>query len=153
MQEVARASNKKLHGNIHEYMMDHGIDFIRSDMREILYGHLFGQAIADRSCTAWVAPTDELAVYAMRFLRRRGVRIPEEVSVVGFDGDPIGFENGLTSFDFDFYNIARQMLSFIAHPLRTTTFTKSNVIEMPGYLIHRASTGTPAAERDGQRRV
>jgi DNA-binding LacI/PurR family transcriptional regulator/DNA-binding FadR family transcriptional regulator len=145
VRELATTSRKKMHGKVYDFMMDHGMDFIQSDMMEILYRSLFEKAIADQSYSAWIAANDEIAVYALRFLKNRKKRVPEDVSVVGFDGDPIGFENGITSFDFDFYNIARQMLSFIAHPLRTTTFTKKSIVEMPGCLLHRASTDTSAA--------
>jgi DNA-binding LacI/PurR family transcriptional regulator len=75
--------------------------------------------------------------------------VPGDISLVGFDGNPVGFEKGITSFDFDFPNIIRQMLFFIARPLAVTRFTRGNTIEMPGLILHRDSTGrAPHPNRD-----
>ncbi|MDX6739728.1 LacI family DNA-binding transcriptional regulator [Actinocorallia sp. A-T 12471] len=52
-----------------------------------------GQAAAaqllDRGCTAICCGSDIMAIGAIRAARQRGLRVPEDVSVVGFDDSPL----------------------------------------------------------------
>lgn len=48
---------------------------------EYLFGH-------DSAPTAILAMSDRIAIEALEWLRERGLRVPEDVSVVGFDGVP-----------------------------------------------------------------
>ena len=94
----------------------------------------------DRACTAWVGANDDAAVLELTCLRSRGKRIPGDISIFGFDNEPIGFENRITAFVFDFPDIASQLMLFITHPLWGTRFTKKSFVEMPGSIIKRAAT-------------
>jgi DNA-binding LacI/PurR family transcriptional regulator len=52
-------------------------------------GYQVGRALAaDRSVTAVLCGNDELAIGLMRALAEEGRRVPEDVSVVGFDDQP-----------------------------------------------------------------
>jgi hypothetical protein len=122
------------------FIRHHSLDPIRFELIRLLIEPLFKKAAADTACTAWVAANDDAASLALDYLRSRKISVPGDVAVVGFDNDPIGFENGITSFDFDFPNITRQMLAFITRPSTVTRFTNKSIIEMPGFVIHRNST-------------
>jgi DNA-binding LacI/PurR family transcriptional regulator len=58
----------------------------------------------DRGVTALVAGNDQMALGALRGLAERGVRVPEELSVVGFDDLPESpfFQPSLTTVRLDF---------------------------------------------------
>jgi DNA-binding transcriptional regulator YhcF (GntR family) len=138
---LASLSGANMNGPTLRFILEHGLDPLQGELACLLLEPIFEKAAADRSCTAWVSANDDCAVYALDYLRSNGKRVPEEISVAGFDNDPLGFENGVTSFDFDFPNIVRHMMLFIARPLWGTRYAKSSSMEMPGSIIKRATTG------------
>ncbi|MFX4287041.1 LacI family DNA-binding transcriptional regulator [Janibacter sp. G349] len=52
-------------------------------------GQAAAGALLDRGCTAIVCGSDIMALGAVRGIRARGLSVPEEVSVVGFDDSPM----------------------------------------------------------------
>ena len=66
-------------------------------LRELIQHSLFtlegGQAAAsallDRGCTAAVCASDMMALGAIRAARQRGLAVPEDFSVIGFDDSPL----------------------------------------------------------------
>lgn len=60
--------------------------------------------------TAILAMSDKMAVGAMHYLQRRGVKVPADVSVVGFDDLPhAAFVNpGLTTIHLPLYDVGRR---------------------------------------------
>ena len=51
------------------------------------YGYSLAQTIlrAEDAATAWVAMNDRLAIGALSYLREQGIRVPQDIAVVGFD--------------------------------------------------------------------
>nr|WP_250649011.1 MULTISPECIES: LacI family DNA-binding transcriptional regulator [unclassified Actinomyces] len=70
----------------------------------------YGEAV-----TAVVCPNDEIAVGAMRAVADAGLRVPEDVSVTGFDGVPIGAQlsPSLTTVRQDFVLAGRQAVDLL----------------------------------------
>jgi DNA-binding LacI/PurR family transcriptional regulator len=52
-------------------------------------GQAATSALLDRGCTAVVCASDMMALGAIREARRRGLQVPDDVSVVGFDDSPL----------------------------------------------------------------
>ncbi|WP_129288076.1 LacI family DNA-binding transcriptional regulator [Streptomyces sp. GZWMJZ-114] len=52
-------------------------------------GQAAAAALLERGCTALVCASDMMALGAIRAARARGLAVPEEVSVVGFDDSPL----------------------------------------------------------------
>ncbi|MGW8376464.1 LacI family DNA-binding transcriptional regulator [Streptomyces sp. ODS28] len=52
-------------------------------------GQAAASALLDRGCTAVVCASDMMALGAIRAARQRGLSVPEEVSVIGFDDSPL----------------------------------------------------------------
>ncbi|MBB5933334.1 LacI family DNA-binding transcriptional regulator [Streptomyces zagrosensis] len=52
-------------------------------------GQAAGGALIERGCTAVVCASDMMALGAIRAARERGLRVPQDVSVVGFDDSPL----------------------------------------------------------------
>ncbi|MFF5228992.1 LacI family DNA-binding transcriptional regulator [Dactylosporangium sp. NPDC000521] len=52
-------------------------------------GHTAATALLARGATAFVCGSDMMALGAIRAIRRQGLRVPEDVSVIGADGSPL----------------------------------------------------------------
>ncbi|MFF8771248.1 LacI family DNA-binding transcriptional regulator [Kitasatospora sp. NPDC015120] len=52
-------------------------------------GHAAAGALLDKGCTAIVCGSDMMALGAIRAVRQRGLAVPQDVSVVGFDDSPL----------------------------------------------------------------
>ncbi|MEU9040060.1 MULTISPECIES: LacI family DNA-binding transcriptional regulator [unclassified Kitasatospora] len=52
-------------------------------------GHAAAGALLDKGCTAIVCGSDMMALGAIRAVRQRGLSVPQDVSVVGFDDSPL----------------------------------------------------------------
>jgi DNA-binding LacI/PurR family transcriptional regulator/DNA-binding GntR family transcriptional regulator len=102
---------------------------------------LFNRALAQPGVTAWVGSNDQFALAALRFLRKKGIRVPADISIVGFDNCAAALESDLTSYDFNMAAIAHRMLRFVLRPNDKANAAGSCPIEVDGILIERGSTG------------
>ncbi len=102
---------------------------------------LFGRR---RPPTAILAMSDRVALFAMDWLQANGRRVPEDVSVVGFDGVPEAAEMlpGLTTVQQPFQEIAARAVTSI---LSGEQIRGRPVLPLP--LVVRGSTG-PAPGRE-----
>lgn len=97
--------------------------------------------------TAILAANDEVAAGAWRELVRRGVRIPQQMSLVGF-GDRAEFsilEPALTSVTVFEEQLGERLAEMLLERLRTGKPVESAVY--PCRLLERGSSGPPAAGR------
>ncbi|HEY0258191.1 MAG TPA: LacI family DNA-binding transcriptional regulator [Candidatus Methylacidiphilales bacterium] len=100
--------------------------------------------------TAFIAINDRVAVGAMQAMRDLGLRVPEDVSVMGFDNLDVGqyLRPRLTTIDQQSENLMRQAGELLLTQLSATSSaepTQSILIEP--HLIIRDSTG-PAPLQD-----
>ncbi len=90
--------------------------------------------------TAILAMSDNIALLTINWLRARGLSVPRDVSVIGFDGVPEGgmVEPGLTTMAQPFAEIAQRAVQAVLHDSMPTER------EMIGVsLIVRGSTAAP----------
>lgn len=94
--------------------------------------------------SALVAGNDQTALGAMRALRAHGLRVPEDVSVVGFDDTPEAayFEPPLTTIRQDFAALAEQSVEYLV-----------SLLENPNTPIHQRVLYPKFVERDSACRV
>ncbi|MEM6282126.1 MAG: LacI family DNA-binding transcriptional regulator [Chloroflexota bacterium] len=99
---------------------------------------------ADVSFSALVVANDQMALGAMHALMKAGYRIPEDVSVTGFDDVPEAqfFTPALTTVRQNFSLLGQQGLRQLQLLLEDRTTPELQVIIQPE-LILRASTATP----------
>lgn len=90
--------------------------------------------------TAILASTDVLALQTLRELRVRGIRVPEEVSVVGFDDVPAAAPAGLTTMAQPLVEKGRAAARLLLQGIRGGQ--RSTVI-LPTELVVRSSTAPP----------
>jgi LacI family transcriptional regulator len=96
---------------------------IRSSAPRFQIGYRFGEAIARlaKRPTAIFALTDELAVGAMHALNDKRIRVPEDMSIVGFDNIPLA--------------------SFVIPALTTVEQPASQIGETAGTILLRSLEG------------
>jgi DNA-binding LacI/PurR family transcriptional regulator len=92
--------------------------------------------------TAVFAYSDELAFAAMEHARSAGVRVPEDLSVVGVDGHPLGELLGLTTVDQDVAAQGRLAAELVVRLVSEKTVTD---IDLGVRLVERESTAAPPA--------
>ena len=86
---------------LHHAGLSHDQDFYADDF-DISGGYRSAlQALANssRRPTGIVAGSDEIAIGVMTSARELGIRIPEELSIIGIDGHPLGETFGLTTMN------------------------------------------------------
>jgi DNA-binding transcriptional regulator YhcF (GntR family) len=112
---------------------------------ELLLEPLFQRMMAHDTVTAWMTANDGIALGALRFLERRGKRVPQDISVVGFDNTAKSFELGLTTYDFSMSTTIHRMLSFIRRPDAGRSQVHPCSEEVEGMVIERQTTGVRRA--------
>lgn len=111
-------------------------------------GRRIGREIADRDdVTAVLCGNDEIAMGVMRGLRDGGRRVPDDVSVVGFDDHPLAslWSPALTTVNQDFAGLGSRAYHLLEGLLMGEKVRKFSS-EMPTLVI-RESAGPPPAGR------
>ena len=92
--------------------------------------------------TAVFAHSDELAFGAMSTIRRAGLRVPEDISVIGLDGHPLSEALDLTTIGQDVHKQGELAAQLVVDSVTTGSAGRSTV--MPTRLVPRGSTGAPS---------
>ncbi|SHN49337.1 LacI family transcriptional regulator [Butyrivibrio hungatei DSM 14810] len=90
--------------------------------------------------TAFVCNCDLTASKFIQYLKDKGLRVPEDISVVGYDDFVYtnGAEIGITTYKVDMEEMVRRTLKRILHTLHGERYRKGlSIVE--GYLIERES--------------
>lgn len=98
--------------------------------------------------TAIIAASDQLALGALRWLHQRGIRVPEDVSVTGYDGIPDAayFWPALTTVEVDFAHLGRRTVeALLAH--EASSRRPADNAGPTSTLVVRASTAPPPTAR------
>jgi DNA-binding LacI/PurR family transcriptional regulator len=100
--------------------------------------------LAECHFTALVAGNDQMALGAISALREHGLRVPEDVSVVGFDDIPEAayFAPPLTTVRQDFNELGRQGLAYLVELIQVPGTLHEQRVIAP-QLVMRGSTCPP----------
>lgn len=115
-------------------------------------GYAAGRALAsDRSVTAVFAAGDEMAIGLVHALREAGRRVPEDISVVGFDGNPVFayVSPPLTTVRQPFEAAAREGVRLLVHAVERPDTALPHTDPPPVELVVRGSTAPPPPHRGG----
>ncbi len=102
---------------------------------------MLGQGI---KFTAVFASNDQMALGAMRALREKGLRIPEDVSIVGFDDVPEAafFEPPLTTIQQNFALLGENSITYLVECIENPNTPAERRLISPQF-IQRLSTAAP----------
>ncbi|WBW97846.1 LacI family DNA-binding transcriptional regulator [Oceanirhabdus sp. W0125-5] len=120
-------------------------EYIQISNLSILSGYEAMKHIIDRNKelpTAVVAAADRLAIGAMKYLKEKKFKIPEEVSVVGIDNMEISsiIEPSLTTVDFDYKKSGEKAAEMILNKIQSKI--NENEKYVLGYdIVRRKSEG------------
>jgi DNA-binding LacI/PurR family transcriptional regulator len=94
-----------------------------------------------RRFSAIVAGNDQMALGAMRALTKAGIKVPQDVSLVGYDDMPEAafFNPSLTTVTHDFQAAGRFCLEYLVRLIRDAEAPAGHLVIRPE-LIHREST-------------
>ncbi|WP_425954820.1 LacI family DNA-binding transcriptional regulator [Xylanimonas sp. McL0601] len=109
-------------------------------------GYRVGQQIAeDDDVTAVYCANDEMAIGLVRALHEHGRRVPDDVSVVGFDGIALGEFTypPLTTVRQDFRAIGRELVRLVLEQFRSRTRLGNERVVLPTELVVRGTTAPP----------
>ncbi|GAB2719797.1 LacI family DNA-binding transcriptional regulator [Arthrobacter bambusae] len=108
-------------------------------------GYDIGKKLADeRTATALFVGNDQMALGLLRAFNEAGVRVPEDVSVVGFDDQPESgyFTPPLTTVRQDFEELGRRCMDLMLSGIENGESVGTTVVEPE--LVVRQSTSAPA---------
>ncbi|MFG2732426.1 LacI family DNA-binding transcriptional regulator [Streptomyces canus] len=111
-------------------------------------GYAAGLGLAsDRSVTAVFAAGDEMAIGLIHGLRESGRRVPEDVSVVGFDGNPVFayVSPPLTTVRQPFEAASSEGIRLLLHAIEKPDTELPPANDPPVELIVRGSTAPPSS--------
>ena len=98
----------------------------------------------ETGCTALIAQNDSIAIGAMNSLQAAGIRVPEDVSVLGFDATELTrtVSPELTSVEIPFKEIGRVAVELLLRHLEASQAEPEH-IALPTRLQVHASTAAP----------
>lgn len=108
-------------------------------------GYRIGRRLAaGRRATALFVGNDQMALGVLRALNEAGIRVPQDVSVVGFDDQPEAgyFSPPLTVVRQDFEELGRRCMEMMLTALGGADGPRTLVVEPE--LVLRSSTAPPA---------
>jgi len=108
-------------------------------------GYRAGLRLArEPSCTAVFAANDQMALGVLRALHEQGRRVPQDISVVGFDDIPeaASFLPPLTTVHQDFSEVGRRCVEQVLRQIRSDEEEVGTTL-VPTRLVVRASTAPP----------
>ena len=100
---------------------------------------------ADPDVTAVFCGNDEVALGLIRAMHEQGRRVPQDVSVMGFDGLDLGEYSfpPLTTIRQDFKRHGREMVALVLEQVTTGPVDGSRSVIIPTELVLRGSTTPP----------
>lgn len=111
-------------------------------------GYRAGLRLAEQTdCTAVFAANDQMALGLLRALAERGRKVPQDVSVIGFDDIPDSgsFQPPLTTVHQDFADVGRRCVQSALRQVRENEVEQGTTL-VPTQLVVRESTGRPPSK-------
>jgi LacI family transcriptional regulator, repressor for deo operon, udp, cdd, tsx, nupC, and nupG len=96
--------------------------------------------------TAIFAACDEIAMGAMGALRQAGLKVPEDISVIGIDDHDLAGVVGLTTVAQPAADQGRLAANILLGPLTGGEYQGEETVILPTQLIVRESTASPRAD-------
>ena len=102
---------------------------------------LFEQTLKDKHITAWVGANDQIAVFILEFLRKCGVKVPQDISVASFDDSFHAHAYQLTSYNFNIPAIVSAALQHILRSQTSPQARRAKIVHIDGVVVKRQTAG------------
>jgi DNA-binding LacI/PurR family transcriptional regulator len=95
--------------------------------------------------TAVFAANDQMALGVLRALSEEGVKVPDQISVVGFDDIPESafFSPPLTTVRQDFDQVGRHCIEVLLRQIDSGTGTCERLVVPPGFVVRSSTAPAP----------
>ncbi|KAB8168561.1 LacI family DNA-binding transcriptional regulator [Streptomyces sp. 3MP-14] len=112
-------------------------------------GQAAASALLEKGCTAVICASDMMALGAIRAARQRGLAVPEDCSVIGFDDSPlIAFTDPpLTTIRQPVPAMGQAAVRALLEELGGTPAPPSEFVFMPELVVRGSTAAAPAAGR------
>jgi DNA-binding LacI/PurR family transcriptional regulator len=142
--EAARAHLAAAGTPLDEHLVAHGLFSLQS-------GQASAATLVGRGATALVCASDPLAMGAIRAVRRAGLRVPEDVSVVGYDDSAFmsSVDPPLTTVRQPIEAMGRAAVASLLGQLRGEEAFAAELLFEPELVVRRSTrpVGRPASDR------
>jgi DNA-binding LacI/PurR family transcriptional regulator/DNA-binding GntR family transcriptional regulator len=99
---------------------------------------LFEKILDSSKADAWVCSDDKTALSALAFLRTRAKRVPEDISILGFENWRETYAHQLSTYDFNIGGMVQQALLLIVNEKMFRSAPA--MAEVDGYVVERRTT-------------
>jgi DNA-binding LacI/PurR family transcriptional regulator len=108
-------------------------------------GQAAAQVLLDRGCTAICCASDIMAVGAIRAARQRGLEVPTDVSVVGFDDSPMTpyLDPPLTTVRQPVREMGLAAVSSLLEEIGGTRAPRTELLYRPELVVRRSTAPAP----------
>jgi DNA-binding LacI/PurR family transcriptional regulator len=143
--EAARAHLAAAGTRLDDTLVAHGQFSLQS-------GQASAATLITRGATALVCASDPLAMGAIRAVRRAGLRVPEDVSVVGYDDSAFmsSVDPPLTTVRQPIEAMGRAAVASLLGQLRGEEAFADELLFEPELVVRRSTRPAPVAARDQQ---
>ncbi|OEU88159.1 LacI family transcriptional regulator [Streptomyces abyssalis] len=120
--------------------------FIQHSLFTLEGGQAAASALLDRDCTAVVCASDMMALGAIRAARQRGLEVPADVSVIGFDDSPlIAFTDPpLTTIRQPVTSMGQAAVRALLEEIGGTPAPHSEFVFLPELVVRGSTASVPS---------
>jgi DNA-binding LacI/PurR family transcriptional regulator len=87
--------------------------------------------------SAWIAVNDDVALQCLLFAKSKGIKVPRDVSLIGFDDSLPAQVNGITSYNFNETAAIQATINHVIEHVSAPTCEK--VVDIRGSIVERTS--------------
>ncbi len=111
-------------------------------VRKLLVEDLCGQVVSRGTISAIVAFNDDYALSALHCLRTRGIEVPGDMALLGFDDSESSYVGSISSYHYNLAEAAHDIYNFLltAGTSRFDYERYGSPIEVRGHVVERSST-------------
>ncbi|MFC7217567.1 LacI family DNA-binding transcriptional regulator [Streptomyces polyrhachis] len=122
-------------------------ELVQHSLYSLEGGQAAASALLERGCTALVCASDMMALGAIRAARQRGLSVPGEVSVVGFDDSPlVAFTDPpLTTIRQPVTAMGQAAVRALLEEIGGTPAPHSEFVFMPELVVRGSTAAVPRA--------
>ncbi|WP_308290512.1 LacI family DNA-binding transcriptional regulator [Streptomyces marispadix] len=126
---------------------DQAREFVQHSLYTLEGGQAAASALLDRDCTAVVCASDMMALGAIRAVRQRGLTVPGDVSVIGFDDSPlIAFTDPpLTTIRQPVPAMGQAAVRALLEEIGGTPAPHSEFVFLPELVVRGSTASVPAS--------